>query len=205
MKAWWNFRLKSWYVFLLNVRISVWIVYIGVSPAGNKRNSSHRWTLTGATRVWVHPGAHEQRGQTPQNPAELHTPERRHTHQRHRRSCQCRPGGWRCRQRALRGGRGISSPRSCSRCACRPELVGLWWWHMGFRCSASRSCCCTWSFWCNLQEPQDKDTVTANADIKIFTWCPNLPLKVDERGLRRGNENHCHSGEIPFLLCLTGD
>lgn len=121
------------------------------------------------TPVWVHAGPHQQLGQTPQNPAELHTPEQQHTHQRHRHSCQCCPGGWRCRRRALRGGRAISSPRSCSRCACRPAPVGLWWWRMGFRCSVSRSCCCTWSFWCSLQEPRDKDTLSTNTDVRFFT------------------------------------
>lgn len=175
MKPWWNFHFQCWYVVfvLLNTGFRSEQFISASFQLGNKRGRGPHgiWTLTeanSATPAWVHVGPHQQLGQTPQNLAELHTPERQHTHRRHRHSCQCCPGGWRCRRRALRGGRAISSPRSCSRCAYRPAPVGLWWWRTGFRCWVSRSCCCTWSFWCSLQEPRDKDTFSANTDVRFL-------------------------------------
>lgn len=109
--------------------------------------------------------------QMSRNPAGPRAPERLHTHPRHTRSCQRCPGGWRCLRRALRGGRGISSPRSCSRCAYRPAPAGLWWWRTGFPRSVSRGCCCTWSFWCNLQE--DGEKLSTDTDEKTFTLMPD--------------------------------
>lgn len=90
-----------------------------------QRGSLHLLSSRLTLSVLAHTGGHDQRGHKPQDPAELHTPEQQHTHQHHRHSCSHCPGGWPCLQRALHGGRGTSSPRSCSLCAYKPALEGL--------------------------------------------------------------------------------
>lgn len=46
-----KFPFKSWYVFLLNAQISLWIVYIGVSPAGTEKGTAGTDELSPGPRV----------------------------------------------------------------------------------------------------------------------------------------------------------
>lgn len=96
---------------------------LGEKGACNK--AAYIYSHQGLHRLYkLTPGGHDQRRHKPQDPAELHAPEQQHTHQHHRHSCSHCPGGWPCLQRALHGGRGTSSPHSCSLCAYTPALEG---------------------------------------------------------------------------------
>lgn len=122
-------RGKKWERYVRNTEVEEW----QVQAEGKNENkevhaiesSSHLLLSRLTMSVQAHSVGHDQKGHTLQNPAELHKPEQQRTHQHHRHSCSHCPGGWQCLQRALHGGRGISSPRSCSLCACKPALAGL--------------------------------------------------------------------------------
>lgn len=206
MKAWWNFRFKSWYVFLLKARILVWIVYIGVSPAGNERGTARTDELLPGPRVCEFTRGHMSSGDKRHRTllSSTHQSDDTLTNVIDVPASAAQEGGGAAKGHfAVGGGFHLHV-------AVLGVLAGQSWWVSDggiwvFTVQRAGAVAAHGAFDVICRSRKTKTQSAQTQTIKIFTWCPNLPLKVDERGLRRGNENHCHSGEIPFLLCLTGD